>query len=135
MKFKPTCRRSRCADRAQAGFTLVEVLAALLFMAIVIPVAVEGVRVANQAGVVGERKSVSAQVADRVINELVATGQATQGVRNGVIRQGDQEYPWTSRIEAWNQGTLSLFTVTVGYVVQGQDYEVRLSTLIDAGLQ
>ena len=134
MRFKPTCRRSNCADRARAGFTLVEVLAALLFMAIVIPVAVEGVRVANQAGVVGERKSASALVADRVINELVATGQATEGVRNGVLRQGKQEYPWTAQIEPWNQGSLSLFTVTVGYVVQGREFEVRLSTLIDAGL-
>ena len=45
--------------RIRAGFTLVEVLAALLFMAILIPVAMRAVQIANRAGQVGDRKAVA----------------------------------------------------------------------------
>jgi type II secretory pathway pseudopilin PulG len=61
--------------RSASAFTLVEVLAALAFMAIVIPVAVEGLRVANLAGQVGQRRAVAARIADRILNELFVTGQ------------------------------------------------------------
>src|SRR6187401_1688498 len=50
---------NKSAKRVRAAFTLVEVLAALAFMAIVIPVAVDGLRVANLAGQVGQRKAVA----------------------------------------------------------------------------
>jgi len=40
MRFKPTSCNARAAERRRGGFTLAEVLAALLLMAIVIPVAV-----------------------------------------------------------------------------------------------
>ena len=71
-----TCAASRRACRA---FTLAEVLAALMFMAIVIPVAVEGLRLASRAGEVGERKVTAARIADRVMNELIATGDWQPG--------------------------------------------------------
>ena len=48
MRLKPTPTKTSGASR-QGGFTLAEVLAALLFMAIVIPTAVHGLRVASLA--------------------------------------------------------------------------------------
>src|SRR5882762_4963509 len=54
--------------RRCAGFTLAEVLAALLFMAIVIPVAVQGLHIASRAGSVSERKAVGARIAERKLN-------------------------------------------------------------------
>ena len=133
MKFEArlTSGTKSCADRAQAGFTLAEVLAALLFMAIVIPVAVQGLRIANLAGQVGERKAVAARIAERVLNELTVTGQWQTASQNGIIQEGAQAYHWTMRLDNWNQGILRLLTVEVTFPVQGQDYEVRLSTLVD----
>src|SRR5436190_13357159 len=66
-------RYSRLAACATGAFTLAEVLAALAFMAIVIPVAVNGLRVANLAGQVGQRKAVAARIAERVLNEYTTT--------------------------------------------------------------
>ena len=63
MRFAPS---SSNVKRRRAAFTLAEVLAALLFMAIVIPVALEGLRIASLAGQVGERKAAAARVAERV---------------------------------------------------------------------
>jgi type II secretory pathway pseudopilin PulG len=128
MKFKPS---SRAVERARRAFTLAEVLAALAFMAIVIPVAVQGLRVASFAGQVGDRRAAAARVAERVLNELVVTGQAALGAQNGVAQEGPRSFRWTLLSEPWNEGTLNLVTVRVVFDVQGEEFDVWLSTLVD----
>jgi hypothetical protein len=128
MKFKLLQRHAR---RARAAFTLAEVLAALVFMAIVIPVAVNGVRVAAFAGEIGARKAVAARIADRVLNESIITGQLQGAQTGGSVQEGGLEFKWSLRTETWTEGTLSLVTVEVTYPVQGQEHTVNLSTLVD----
>jgi hypothetical protein len=135
MRCRPTTCSRRVVSRAAQAFTLAEVLAALMFMAIVIPVAVQGLRVANQAGQVGQRKLVAARIADRVLNELVATGQWQKSVQSGVAQEASREYRWSVRLEPWNQTALRLMTVQVFFPVQGQEYDVRLSTIVDTSLR
>jgi len=129
MKFKPTSR-SPDVKRAGTAFTLAEVLAALTFMAIVIPVAIEGVRIANRAGVVAQRKTVAARIADRVLNEALLGGQSQASARNGVVQEGVNEYRWSIQYQAWPEDSMRLVTVEVMYPVQGEDYDLRLSTLV-----
>ena len=135
MKFKPTTHPWSAVKRARAAFTLAEVLAALAFMAIVIPVAVEGLRIANLAGEVGQRKAVAGRIAESVLNEAIVTGQLRGATQNGVIQEGAQRYQWSIRSEPWSQDAMRLVTVQVRYPVQGRDYEVRLSTLVDNSTQ
>jgi general secretion pathway protein I len=130
MKFNRPSPSWRAAKRARAAFTLAEVLAALAFMAIVIPVAVEGLHVANRAGVVAQRKSVAARIADRVLNEALIGGQSQSTSRNGVVQEGAQEYRWSIRYQPWPEDAMRLVTVEVVFPVQGQDHDVQLSTLI-----
>lgn len=128
----PTLTRASARARSRrAAFTLAEVLAALAFMAIVIPVAVEGLRVATRAGQVGERKAVALRVADRILNEwLIDTAQGAVGT-SGTVLEGPVEYRWSLRTELWSRDTMRLVTVEVLFPVQGEDYDVRLSTLTD----
>ena len=118
--------------RALGGFTLVEVLAALLFMAILVPVTMQAVRIASRAGQVGERKVVAARVAERVLNEMLATGGVRQNSGSGRIEERHRIYDWTMRSEPWREDQMSLVTVTVKYEVQGQEYDVTLATLFDS---
>ena len=132
MKFKPA-NRSPAADRARAGFTLAEVLAALLFMAIVIPVAVQWLHVASRAGSVSVRKAVAARLAENKLNELVVTRQWEAAAQKGTIQEGLQTYSWQLQTEPWAEdGAMRLVTVHVTVPVQGQDYDVHVSTLVDA---
>ena len=135
MKFEPTHWLSCAARRKESGFTLAEALAALAFLAIVIPVAVEGLRVANQVGQVADRKAAAARVADRILNELLVTKQWQQASSSGNVQEGRLSYQWRLLNEAWEQDSLKLLTVLVTYSVQGQEYDVRLSTLVDAAQQ
>lgn len=135
MNVNPLRPTPRARRRACAGFTMAEVLAAMLFMGIVIPVALEGLRLAARAGAVASRKAVAARVAESVLNELLVTSQWQTGAQRGSVLDGTLEYPWEMRLETWDVGTLRLLTVWVAYPVQGQDYEVRLSTLVDITAQ
>src|SRR5919109_3185530 len=131
MRFKPTCCTTPAGKRGRAGFTLAEVLAALAFMAIVIPVAIEGVRIARRAGQVAERKGEAGLVAERLLNELTLTNQPPQSVMRGTVLEGTREYRWQMRSEPWDKDAMRLVSIEVIFAVQGQDYDVRLSTLME----
>ena len=132
MKLAPTSFTSRAGNRrAVCGFTLVEVLAALLFMAILVPVTVQAIRVASRAGQVADRKVVAARVAERVLNELLVTGGMMQNSSSGTIEEGDRSYEWTMTSENWAEDQMNLVTVNVTYEVQGQEFDVQLSTLFE----
>src|SRR5579863_6179170 len=89
--------------RRVPGFTLAEVLAAMAFMAIVIPVAVRGLQIANRAGVLAQRKAIAARVGERVINEIVVARQWNQGTQSGVETAGPYQFHWTLHNQAWNE--------------------------------
>ena len=119
-----------------AGFTLAEVLAALVFMAILIPVALEGLSIASRAGEIAARKSEAALVAERVLNESVVTTNWSATVQNGTLRQGIRDFRWTLRNDPWdkdpNQTAIRQLSVEVIFPAQGRDYSVRMSTLVDS---
>lgn len=133
MRFRPTSSRRSGAER-RGGFTLAESLAALAFLAVVVPVAVQGIRVANLAGQVAERKAVAGLVADRVLNELVVTGRWNTG-GSGTVQEGGRQFTWRSENSAWERATLRQLSVLVTFTVQGSEYVVRMSTIIDSAQQ
>ena len=132
MKFKPapTDIAARTQKRrVQAGFTLAEVLAALLFLAIVIPAAIEAMHVASLAGEVAARKGAAARIADRVLNESIVMTNWTGGGQNGMISEGGLDFHWTLTTSQWPQDMMQLLTANVTFSAQGKDYSVKLSTL------
>ncbi len=163
MRFNPSSRTrtGNSRGRAQAGFTLAEVLAALLFMAIVIPVAMQGLHIATRAGVVSVRKMDAARIADRLLTESIIMTNWVQSFQSGVVEENGRTYPWSISSELWiqmqtnqpvdlasgmgviagsqplvnqstaNQITMNLLTVEVNYFVQEEKYTVRLSTLVN----
>ena len=82
------------AKRRRSGFTLAEVLAALMLMSIVIPVALQGLRVASTAGEVGQRKMVAARIGNKVLNELKVTAQLQNTGQTGVVQEHGLSYKW-----------------------------------------
>lgn len=119
------------AARATRGFTLIEVLAALLLMAIIVPVAMQAMSVATRAGVLGQRKAAAMRVADRLLNELIVTGEASQASNSGTIAEGDASYNWTLASQTWTEDAMVQLTVTVNFTVQGDSFAVTASTLFD----
>ena len=115
----------------QRGFTFVEILAAMLFMAIVVPVTVEGIMIANRAGVAAERKRVAVGLADMLLTEKVVTEEWRDGEQQGDFGEDWPEYNWVLRNETWEEDGMRLISVEVQFQVQGRDYSVSLSTLVE----
>ena len=117
-------------NRNCSAFTLAEVLAALLFLAIVVPTAVEALHIASLAGEVAARKGAATRVADRVLNESLVMTNWNQGTRNGTATENGIEYRWTLSSQNWPvQSALSVVTAEVKFSAQGRDYTVILNTL------
>jgi hypothetical protein len=123
------------ASKNCAAFTLAEVLAALLFLAIVIPTAVEALHVASLAGEVAVRKSAAARVADRILNESLVTTNWNNGLQNGTVTEGILDLRWKLTSQNWPADSMQLLTAEVTFSAQGKDYSVKLSTLANAQTQ
>ena len=118
--------------RHASAFTLAEVLAAMLFLAIVIPAAVEALHVAGLAGEVAARKGAAARLADRLLNESIVTTNWNTGAQSGTATEGAEEFRWTLNNQNWPVDTaagMRLLTARVTFSAQGHDYSVELSTL------
>lgn len=129
--FRFNSRGGRRTRRlAISAFTLVEILAALLMMAIIIPVAMEGMTTASRVGIMGQRKAAAMRVAERLLNETVIENQTAQAASGGNIVDGDTSYAWTMRSEGWSVDAMTQLTVTVTFIVQGRSYDVSATTLL-----
>src|ERR1035438_8883222 len=115
-----------------SAFTLAEVLAAMLFLAIVIPVAVEALHVSSLAGEVAARKGAAARVADRILNESLVTTNWTGGEQSGTVSEGALDFNWTLTTQNWPKDSMQMLTAEVKFLAQGKDYSVKLSTLANS---
>ena len=121
------------AGQASRGFTFVEILAAMLFMAIVIPVTIQGITIANRAGIVAKRKRLAGELANRKLTEILLEESWRDGDREGAFDDLGEEqsvsYTWKLSTTAWEEDTMRLITIEVFYKVQEREYSVSLSTL------
>lgn len=127
-----TCRARR---PCQCAFTLAETLAALVFLAIVIPVAVAALHVASGAGEIAARKGEAGRVADRILNESLVMTNWSSGPQNGTIIEGADEFHWTLSSQNWPQDPMELLTAQVTFSTQGREYSVKMSTLANLQTQ
>jgi len=136
MKFGAPISKASTRSRSTAGFTLAEVLAALLFMAIVIPAAIEGMHIASLAGTVAQRKGEAARVAQRLLAENLVTTNSSQSVQSGTLTEGQRQFNYTMRSDPWSrdssQTVIRQLSVEVKFTAQNRDYSVRMSTLVDS---
>ncbi len=103
----------------------------MLFLAIVIPAAVEAMHLASLAGEVAARKGAAVRVADRILNESLVTTNWSNGTQSGTTSEGPLEFRWTLTSQSWPQDSaMETVTAEVKFSAQGRDYAVKLNTLV-----
>lgn len=123
-------RPHRPNGHSSRGLTFVEVLAALLFMSVLIPVAVQGVMVANRAGVMAERKRQAAELANNCLTERIVTDDWRQAPQqDGDFGEGWPGFHWKLTTEAWQDATMQVVKIEVTFRVQEKEQRIWLSTL------
>ncbi|MDB6055180.1 MAG: hypothetical protein JWN25_2703 [Verrucomicrobiales bacterium] len=114
------------------GFTLIEVMVAMVFMSILVPVALKAVQISSRAGQVAERKVRAAVIADRLLTEQTVVNGMQQSGQQGTVVEAGRTYTWNMESSAWGvENSLRLVTLKVTYAVQGQNYDLKLHTLYD----
>ena len=146
----------------RAAFTLVEVLASLLFLAIAVPAIVAALGVASRTSEVTERTSVAGSLAENKLNEmLVDNTWQSVAQPNGDCGADFPFYHWQMSTQTWAGATnpagtgglggtptattttntttgttgtsgLTELSVEVFYPVQGSERSVRLTTVVNA---
>jgi hypothetical protein len=121
---------ARSANKGRAGFTLAEVMAAMLFLAVVIPVAVEVLHLSTLSAEVSVRKGMAARIADRVLNESLVTTNWNNGTQRGTVTEGGLDFNWVLTTRSWPQdAALQQVTAEVKFSAQAKEYAVQLDTL------
>lgn len=137
--------------RRQLAFTLAETVVAMAFMAIVIPVAIQGISIASRAGVVARHKREAALLAEQLLSKTIITNQLP-GEESDIYddtswmleeNEGEFEdlvnYRWRIWGEPWGEDylfldeeteiTLHQVTAEVYFIAQGNEYSVSISTI------
>ena len=121
--------------RRRRGFTLPEVLATLLIVGIVLPVAMRGITVSLQAAGEARHKVEAGQLAQQKLAELLLdrANAVSSFDGSGDFGEAWPEYTWESRASAAALNTtaeIEQVDVTVKWTAQGVERSVTLSTLV-----
>jgi general secretion pathway protein I len=115
------------------GFTLVEVLAALLLIAIVLPVVMQGISLGAQASSNARHRTEAAGLAESKLSELVATREWQMGNLTGDFAPDWPDYRWEATVGAYvgdsSGQNVQELGVRVYWLSRNQENSVSLSTL------
>lgn len=91
--------------RARRGFTLVEVLVAIVLMALVVPAAMRGVTIAARAGDLAKHRTEASALAASKLQEIVGTQlwENGGGLSGDFAPEGYDQYTWQAELVNWNQ--------------------------------
>jgi len=131
------CPASRTFSRRhrarRAGFTLMEVLAALLLIGIVLPVAMEGITRSVEAGSSAKRRAEAATLAEGKLNEVIILGSANLIDESGEFGPEWPGYMYavTSQTQDYNDALgLIEVTVTVTWPERGDQRALKVTSLM-----
>ena len=122
---------------SRGGFTFVEVLAALFFLALVVPAMLGGLTIANRAASMSERRAAAGELAENKLNELLletADNASSAAATRGDFGADRPGYRWEMSSASWDADAtnkMTVLTVEVFFKVQGREYSVQLSSLLN----
>lgn len=124
---------SHPADGTCCAFTLVEVLAALVLLAIILPVAMRGISLATRTAGAARSRTLAASLAETTLHEIVLSGEWREGDLSGDYGQEQPAYSWTSEVDTWEESNLRRLDVRVEWTSGERTRSVTLSTLVRSG--
>lgn len=112
------------------GFTFIELLATVVLIAIIMPVAMGSIGLCTRLGGQSRRQIEAASLANTKLTELRVTGDWENGNQRGEFEEQWSDYQWKATVVGWTDTTMRQLDVTVSWLSQGKQRSVTLSTLI-----
>jgi prepilin-type N-terminal cleavage/methylation domain-containing protein len=117
------------ANRRRGGFTFIELLATVVLIGIVMPVAMQTIALCTQLAGQSRKEMEAASLASVKLTELIASGDWESGARSGEFTDWPG-YRWTVDVFNWTESTVRQVDVTVHWQSRGRERELVLSTLV-----
>lgn len=123
----------RTSDRRthqRGGFTLIEILATFVLVAIILPVAMKGISLATTMASVSKQRIEAATLAETKLAELLATKEWQNGDLSGDFGEDWPNYRWSAEVQECEEATLRQLDVRVEWEDRGMERYVQLTTLV-----
>lgn len=114
--------------RRRRAFTLIEVLATMVLLAIVIPVCMRAISLAIAAASSARHNSEAASLAQEKLNEIVLTGIGSAAT-SGDFAPDHPDYKWNLETQSRDY-SLTEADLTVTWIERGQQHSMLVSTLV-----
>ncbi|MCK4998761.1 MAG: type II secretion system protein [Anaerohalosphaera sp.] len=115
---------------APGGFTLIEILAAMVLIIVVIPAVMKGISVAIAVASDSAFKAEAAALAQNKLAEILIEETWQSSNVDGDFGDDYPGYRWKMTSENWTEPGLNEITVEVLWESRGSQREVKLSTLV-----
>ena len=112
------------------GFTFIELLATVVFIGIIMPVAMRSISLCTRMGGQSRRQIEAASLARTKLTELTSSEDWKTSEKSGDFGTDWPGYRWTAEVSNWTDSTVSQIDLTVVWQSQGQERSVTLSTLV-----
>lgn len=128
-------RRRHAPGNGTGGFTLVEILATFVLMAIILPVAMNGISMASKLASQAKRRVTAGVLAEQMLNEFVLSGDYEDGDQEGEVTEENTDYTWQLEVVDWEEeDSMQQLDMRVTWENSGgQESIVVLSTLVYTG--
>jgi len=112
------------------GFTFIELLATVVLIGIIMPVAMRSIGLCTRLGGHSRRQIEAASLARTKLTELTASQDWKTGEKRGDFGSDWPGYQWTAAVSNWTDSVVSQLDLTVTWQSQGQQRSLTLSTLV-----
>jgi len=118
-----------------SGFTLVEILATFVLIAIILPVAMNGISMAAKLASQAKHRVEAATLAQEILNNQILSGDYEDGDQEGEAAGDSIEYSWRLEVLDWEEeDSMQQLDLSVTWEDSaGRENMVTLSTLVYAG--
>jgi type II secretory pathway pseudopilin PulG len=123
-------RDNRVRSARLGGFTFVELLATVVLIGIIMPVAMRTISLCTRLAGQSRREIEAVSLASTKLSELVASKDWETGGRGGDFGTDWPGYQWNAEVSNWTESTVRQLDVEVLWTSQGRQRQVTLSTLV-----
>jgi prepilin-type N-terminal cleavage/methylation domain-containing protein len=118
--------------RRHGGFTFAELLATVVLIGIIMPVAMRTITLCTSLAGLSRKETEAASLARTRLTELTASDEWQNSGRAGDFGSDWPAYRWTAEVSNWTDSVVSQVDLTVHWQSQNRARSVTLSTLVYA---
>ncbi|MHC4220864.1 MAG: type II secretion system protein [Planctomycetota bacterium] len=115
-----------------SGFTLIEILATFVLIAIILPVAMKGISLATNMASDSKRKVEATTLAKFKLTEITTDQLWEQGTASGDFSPDWPNYKWEMLVSTWTDASARQVDLLVSWDARQQQRSIILTTLVYA---